>query len=89
VDRRGVLIELTPRGMRRVDSVLEHHLETEVQLIASLSTAEQRTLADLLRRLLVAQGDVETAPVSVPARGGVGPSLRRVARTRTRGRGGA
>lgn len=64
-DRRGVLIELTPKGLRRVDSVLEHHLETERQLIATLKKEQQRQLADLLRRLLIAQGDSE--PISQPA----------------------
>lgn len=58
-DRRGVLIELTPRGLRRVDSVLERHLDTERRLIAALTKGQQGHLATLLRRLLIAQGDCE------------------------------
>ena len=65
-DRRGVLIELTAKGLRRVDSVLTHHLRTEAQLIAALTNPQQERLAELLRRLLVAQGDSE--PVSKSAR---------------------
>ena len=65
-DRRGVLIELTSKGLRRVDSVLEDHLQTEMLLIAALTRTQQRQLADLLRRLLIAQGDSE--PISNPAR---------------------
>jgi DNA-binding MarR family transcriptional regulator len=56
-DRRGVLIELTREGLQLVDSVLEHHLRTEVDLIAGLTKVQQEQLADLLRRLLVARGD--------------------------------
>ena len=57
-DRRGVLIELCPKGIRAVDSVLSHHVETERQLLMTLTTARQGQLADLLRLLLVAlEGD--------------------------------
>jgi DNA-binding MarR family transcriptional regulator len=52
-DRRGVLIELTAKGLRRVDEVVVHHLETEEQLLAPLSASQRKTLADLLRKLLV------------------------------------
>jgi DNA-binding MarR family transcriptional regulator len=63
-DRRGVLIELTPEGLGRVDDVLEHHLRTETRLIAPLRKGERGELAALLRRLLIAQGDAE--PVTGP-----------------------
>jgi DNA-binding MarR family transcriptional regulator len=56
-DRRGVLVELTPKGLRMVDAALEHHVETERGLLEGLTATQRRELADLLRRLLIALGD--------------------------------
>jgi DNA-binding MarR family transcriptional regulator len=56
-DRRGVLIELLPKGLRLVDAALDQHVETERQLVEALTGAQQTQLADLLRRLLIALGD--------------------------------
>jgi DNA-binding MarR family transcriptional regulator len=50
-DRRGTLITLTPKGRELIDNVTEAHLDNERRLLASLSDAEQRRLADLLRKL--------------------------------------
>jgi DNA-binding MarR family transcriptional regulator len=50
-DRRGTLITLTPKGLELIDSVTEAHLDNERRLLATLSEAEQRRLADLLRKL--------------------------------------
>jgi DNA-binding MarR family transcriptional regulator len=50
-DRRGTLITLTPKGLELIDSVTEAHLDNERRLLAALSEAEQRRLADLLRKL--------------------------------------
>jgi DNA-binding MarR family transcriptional regulator len=50
-DRRGILIELTDAGRDLIDSVTEAHLDNERRLLASLTKAEQRELADLLRKL--------------------------------------
>jgi len=61
-DRRGVLVELTAKGLRRVDVALEDHLAIERDLIAALSSNQQAQLADLLRRLALAHGD--DAPVA-------------------------
>jgi DNA-binding MarR family transcriptional regulator len=52
-DGRGVLVELTPSGRRLVDRVIAKHLETERQMLAGLSRAEQRELQALLRKLLL------------------------------------
>jgi DNA-binding MarR family transcriptional regulator len=52
-DRRGVLIALTDAGRKLVDDTAEDHLDNERRLIASLTEAEQRALADLLRTLQV------------------------------------
>jgi DNA-binding MarR family transcriptional regulator len=50
-DRRGTLITLTPKGLELIDNVTEAHLDNERRLLASLNDAEQRRLADLLRKL--------------------------------------
>ena len=50
-DRRGTLITLTAAGLRLVDKVSDAHLANERRLLASLTDAEQRRLADLLRKL--------------------------------------
>ena len=50
-DRRGTLITLTAAGRKLIDDVMEAHLANERRLVASLTDAEQRRLADLLRKL--------------------------------------
>ncbi len=59
-DRRGIMVALTPEGLALVDTLAEGHVENERRLLAALSEDEQRTLADLLKKLLVAfeEGDV-------------------------------
>lgn len=53
-DRRGVLVELTALGLRRVDAAVEHHLSVERQLVSSLTAPQQEQLIGLLRKLLLA-----------------------------------
>jgi DNA-binding MarR family transcriptional regulator len=50
-DRRGTLITLTAAGRALIDAVTEAHLENERRLLSALTEAEQRRLADLLRKL--------------------------------------
>jgi len=50
-DRRGTLITLTAAGLALVDTASEAHLANEHRLLAALTDAEQRRLADLLRKL--------------------------------------
>src|SRR3954452_17696249 len=50
-DRRGTLITLTDAGLERIDAVTEAHPANERRLLDALSAAEQRQLADLLRKL--------------------------------------
>ncbi len=50
-DRRGILISLTPAGRDLVDAVTDAHLANEARLLEGLTEAEQRRLADLLRKL--------------------------------------
>jgi DNA-binding MarR family transcriptional regulator len=59
-DRRGVLVELTADGRRRVDSALDALLEQERDLLASLGARERGQLATLLRAL-TARFDAEAA----------------------------
>ena len=50
-DRRGTLIELTDAGRELIDAATEAHLDNERRLLAALPEADQRRLADLLRKL--------------------------------------
>lgn len=52
-DRRGVLVRLTPKGKRIVDTAVEAHVRRQAELLADLSEADRTRLADLLRRLAV------------------------------------
>jgi DNA-binding MarR family transcriptional regulator len=52
-DRRGVLVRLTPAGRTTVDGALESLLAREQALLVGLEPAQQRTLARLLRSLVV------------------------------------
>jgi DNA-binding MarR family transcriptional regulator len=52
-DRRGVLITLTPQGSSLVDKAAVKHMANERHILAGLTAAEQRQLADLLRKLSI------------------------------------
>ena len=52
MDRRGVLVTLTPAGQARVDAALDDLVKHEQALLNGLSAADRTTLADLLRVLL-------------------------------------
>jgi DNA-binding MarR family transcriptional regulator len=54
VDGRGLLVELTERGCELVDVLAVEHLDNERRMLAALTAGERRTLAELLRKLLVA-----------------------------------
>jgi len=51
-DRRGVIVRLTPTGMRTVDSALDDLLTHERELLADLPTDQRDALAAQLRVLL-------------------------------------
>jgi DNA-binding MarR family transcriptional regulator len=51
-DRRSSLVALTPAGLDLVDRAVAEHLDNERRLLAGLNRAEQRTLDQLLRKLL-------------------------------------
>src|ERR1035437_579839 len=50
-DGRGTLAPLPPKGKNLVEKTLPHHLETEHNVLRSLTKRERATLADLLQRL--------------------------------------
>ena len=52
-DRRGLLIELTPAGLRLIDEAVTDHVAAEHQMLTALSPAERDQLAGLLRTLLL------------------------------------
>jgi DNA-binding MarR family transcriptional regulator len=65
-DKRGVLVELTSDGMRRVDAAVAALLERERELLAGLAADQQEELAGLLRVLLAPldTGSASARPVS-------------------------
>jgi MarR family 2-MHQ and catechol resistance regulon transcriptional repressor len=50
-DGRSVTIHLTPQGEAKMDQVFPEHARVVGELLASLSTEDQRLLGDLLRKL--------------------------------------
>jgi DNA-binding MarR family transcriptional regulator len=54
-DRRGTLVALTGEGERTVDAAVVEHLANEERLLGALSANERRTLAGLLRTLLLSE----------------------------------
>ena len=67
-DGRSMLVVLTPKGKRLIDRVLTLHYENERRLLASLPLDDRRTLADILRKLLIEFED-HTPPASTHADG--------------------
>jgi DNA-binding MarR family transcriptional regulator len=53
VERTAVAISLTEEGLALIDRVTEAHLANERRILRSLTDADQRRLADLLRNLQV------------------------------------
>jgi DNA-binding MarR family transcriptional regulator len=56
-DRRGVFVELTPRGLELADRAIEALAEAEARIVEPLEPRERRELARLLRKLLLSFGD--------------------------------
>jgi DNA-binding MarR family transcriptional regulator len=67
-DGRGILVQLTAKGLGLVDQVAPEHVANERRLLAALSAEEQRALAGLLRKLLA----VYERDHPAPPRGGRG-----------------
>jgi len=50
-DGRSTLVELTRKGLERVDAAFAKDMQLEKELICGLSAGEKKTLADLLAKL--------------------------------------
>jgi hypothetical protein len=67
-DGRSPYVALTPRGVEVTDTVAPLHLDNERRLLAGLTPDEQRTLAHLLRKLLLGFEHDQPAPAPRQAR---------------------
>lgn len=56
-DRRGTLVTLTKQGLELIELVVVAHIAHEQQILSSLTSDEQKVLADLLRKILLSFGD--------------------------------
>jgi DNA-binding MarR family transcriptional regulator len=65
-DRRGILVELTARGLEVVDEAIAAVWTTQAQLVAGLTVAEREQLSALLRTLLLTLEGAES-PEAAPA----------------------
>jgi DNA-binding MarR family transcriptional regulator len=50
-DGRGILVEMTPMGLTRVDAAITRLVDAEAELLSGLSTSDRARLAALLRTL--------------------------------------
>ena len=53
-DRRKVLVELTPRGLKRIEDSAQARFETATQALQTLDPKQRKALSDLLRLVLAA-----------------------------------
>lgn len=53
-DRRGRLVQLTPKGHELIDRVLEAHIANEHNMLRGITAEDRKALADLLRKLSLA-----------------------------------
>jgi len=58
-DRRGVLVSLTKDGLKLIDKAVTTHMEVEEAMLASLSSKDRESFAELLRTL---SQDLEPSP---------------------------
>lgn len=58
-DRRGILVQLTPKGRELVDSAVAANTEEEQDLLAGLGPKDVEELARLLQQLLTRLEDLE------------------------------
>jgi DNA-binding MarR family transcriptional regulator len=67
-DGRSLYVALTPRGVQLTNTVGPVHLDNERRLLSALTPDEQRTLAHLLRKLLLGFERDRPTPAPQPAR---------------------
>ena len=51
-DRRGVIIALTPEGLKRIDAAVAAHVANQQRMIAGLTPEERDALDALLKKFL-------------------------------------
>ncbi|MGX5840154.1 MarR family winged helix-turn-helix transcriptional regulator [Mesorhizobium sp. ArgA1] len=51
-DRRGIVVQLTEKGLTLIDEALTAHVANEHEILAGLTGAERETLAQLLGKLI-------------------------------------
>jgi DNA-binding MarR family transcriptional regulator len=51
-DRRGIVVQLTDKGLALIDAALTAHVANEHEILAGLTVAERDTLAGLLAKLI-------------------------------------
>lgn len=56
-DRRSVLVALTPKGKKTIDTAVSEHTTREHNLLSALNASERKKLAELLRKLSVSFED--------------------------------
>jgi len=56
-DRRKVIVRLTKKGLETVDDVVVAHMDTEREILGSLSQRQRHDLANVLRTMLLDLGD--------------------------------
>jgi DNA-binding MarR family transcriptional regulator len=61
-DRRGTLIQLTEKGKAILDKAMEAHLQGEADMTAHLSKVEQKSLAELLKKLVIELENANEGP---------------------------
>ncbi|ANN56770.1 MarR family transcriptional regulator [Mesorhizobium loti NZP2037] len=51
-DRRGIVVQLTEKGLALIDEALTAHVANEHEILAGLTPAERKTLSHLLEKLI-------------------------------------
>jgi DNA-binding MarR family transcriptional regulator len=67
-DRRGVIVKLTPAGRLLADRAIKRHFKAMSDMLSFFPSAERRTLARLLGKLLASMEHSAARPKAVPAK---------------------
>ena len=51
-DRRGIVVQLTEKGLTLIDEAVTAHVANEHQVLSGLAQAERETLSELLEKLI-------------------------------------
>lgn len=55
-DRRGIVVQLTEKGLALINEALAAHVSNEHQIVAGLTRSEREMLANLLAKLIASLG---------------------------------